>query len=344
MNDKLYDDTTGYLTIKDGLSKRLPASDGLPATVHVFEKPHVDALNAALATGRPLLIRGEPGVGKSQLARAAAVALERVFVHQAVDSRTEPRDLLWSMDEVARLAAAQVAGVFAEGRKQEEVKADLAEERFIQPGALWWALNPITASRRCDPKSPQNAGLCSLAYHSADALKRGTVVLVDELDKADPAVPNAMLDALGQGGFAVPGVGRVHPPKGAALPDGVPGRALPRLIVITTNNVRRLPDAFLRRCLVLHMDLPEKDLAGWLVTRGKAHFDPAHDKVLKEAAARIVNTRRGWKRLEAPPGLAEYLDLVRAVVALGGTAGEQRARIDALQDLVLDKHPRERGG
>lgn len=72
---------------------RLRKIGNLPETAHLFEKEDVDAVNAALASGRPLLVRGEPGTGKSQLARAAAQGLKRAFVWTVIDARTEARDL-----------------------------------------------------------------------------------------------------------------------------------------------------------------------------------------------------------------------------------------------------------
>ena len=87
-----------YLDLPDGALIPLPARGGMPPSVHVIDEGSVLAVNAALATGRPLLVRGEPGTGKSQLARAAAEALGRALVTHAVDARTETRDLLWSVD------------------------------------------------------------------------------------------------------------------------------------------------------------------------------------------------------------------------------------------------------
>ena len=95
-----------YLEIQAGSQVRLQAPPGLPELVHVFDEDSIQAVNAALAARRPLLVRGEPGIGKSQLARAAAKALGRVYVPFVVDARIESRDLLWHFDAVARLAEA----------------------------------------------------------------------------------------------------------------------------------------------------------------------------------------------------------------------------------------------
>src|SRR4051812_49021009 len=97
-----------FISLSAAGAVALPAMGGMPSSVHVIDEESIDAINAALATARPLLVRGEPGTGKSQLARAAAVLLGRAFLAHAVDARTETRDLLWTLDAVARLATAQV--------------------------------------------------------------------------------------------------------------------------------------------------------------------------------------------------------------------------------------------
>ena len=99
-----------FLTAQHGDTVVLAASPTVPEPVHVWDRREIAAVNAALAAKRPLLVRGEPGIGKSQLARAAAKALGRAFVPCVVDSRTESRDLLWHYDAVARLADAQLLG------------------------------------------------------------------------------------------------------------------------------------------------------------------------------------------------------------------------------------------
>ena len=85
---------------------------GLPEQYHLFDPESALAIRAALAARRPLLVRGEPGVGKTQLAAAAANVLKRPLVPKVVDSRTESRDLLWEFDAIMRLADAQIAAAF----------------------------------------------------------------------------------------------------------------------------------------------------------------------------------------------------------------------------------------
>ena len=106
-----------YLTVEDGHTVALQTGcDAQPERVHVFSRREIDAVNAALGAGRPLLVRGEPGVGKTQLAEAVAVQLQRFLLPFVVDARSESRDLLWHLDAVQRLADAQLLGAAGELR------------------------------------------------------------------------------------------------------------------------------------------------------------------------------------------------------------------------------------
>ncbi len=302
--------------------------DGLPPSVHVFEEDDLLAINAALVTTRPLLVRGEPGTGKSQLARAAAVALGRAFVHYTVNANTDTRDLLFQIDAVARLAEAQLLSATRD--VDENVASErLALERFTAPGPVWWALDPRSAAAR---QERAKAPYC-VVPDPARAVDQGVVVLVDEIDKADEAVPNGLLDALGDRRFSVPGR-----QDAVALGDG-----LTPLVVITTNEERALPDAFLRRCWVRHLTLPEDEeaLAAFIVRRGRAHFPDVDEAVLARAAALLVRDRGAVRGQPiAPPGMAEYVDLVRAVRAQHpGNTVDQRALLERIAKFALRKHP-----
>jgi MoxR-like ATPase len=307
-------------------TKPLPlASRGLlKAAVHLFDEESILAVNAALAARRPLLVRGEPGTGKSQLARAAAQALHRLFVSKVVDVHTEARDLLWSFDAVARLAEAQLAG---SARSQEEARVareQLDESRFVAPGPLWWAFNAATARAQAE--------LAGAPLLEGGKPGEGAVLLVDEIDKADAAVPNGLLEALGDGEFPVQGHSNVRM-TGA-----------PPLVIVTTNEERALPDAFLRRCLVRHLALPKdgKELIDLLVKRGKAHFQECADSVLLETANLLAKDRANMiERSLSPPGQAEYLDLLRAVTELATSEEQQLALLKRIAPFALRKHPSE---
>lgn len=318
-----------FLEHRDGDSIPLPARGALAPSVHVIDEDSILAVNAALAAGRPLLVRGEPGTGKSQLARAAAEGLGRAFVSHAVDGRTETRDLLWTVDAVARLAEAQVMGALRQ-IEPDEVKRRIDVAGFVAPGPLWWGFDWLSAREQA-----RRAGAGEPATPEGWQPEHGAVVLVDEIDKADAAIPNGLLDALGHGCFDVPG----RPP--VAL-----DRTRAPLVVITTNEERALPDAFVRRCLVLHLALPEQrdDLIRLLIARGRAHFGACAAAVLQRAAELLAHDREEMRRQDlSPPGLAEYLDLLRAVSGQRRDEAAQLALLERIARFALRKHPPEPG-
>lgn len=300
-----------FLEVESGQTIALSPMLGRRGLRHVFDDVDVRAVNAAIAADRPLLLRGEPGVGKSQLARAAAQVLGRAFVSKVIDARTEPRDLLYYYDAVRRLAAAQVAGVAG-----MDWGASLREENFLSPGALWWAFDWAGAEGlpggASTPWAPEG-------WTPVD----GVVVLLDEMDKADSSVPNGLLEALGEGRFDGP-TGPVM--VGVVAP----------LVVVTTNEERALPNAFLRRCMVHHMQ-PGEPLKDWLIARGRAHFDALDDAVLETAAQMLSEDRSALlARGLVPPGQAEYLDILRVLdrtVAAGGPDRTER-QLDLLEQVA----------
>ncbi|HEY8208866.1 MAG TPA: MoxR family ATPase [Myxococcaceae bacterium] len=306
---------------------------GLPASVHVFDEDSLLAIRAALATGRPLLVRGEPGTGKSQLARAAAEVLGWPFLPHAVDGLTETRDLLWTVDAVARLAEAQVMATLKDAAGPQQVRDLIGIGRFVRPGPLWWAFDwreareQAARSGALEPERPEG-------WTEA----KGAVVLIDEIDKADASVPNGLLDALGHGAFEAPGRGPDRPV--------VMDQACKPLVVITTNEERALPDAFLRRCWVLHLALPEEPeaLERTLVERGRAHFREVDGAVLERAAELLAADRRFFKAQDLyAPGLAEYIDLVDAVQDQGAPPAEQLELLEQLRKFALHKPPPQPG-
>jgi MoxR-like ATPase len=320
-----YTDARGYLHLVPEVDVQLPpcATGGLEVASHVLVMDELVAINAAVAAGRPLLLRGEPGVGKSQLARAAAVALGRAFVHQTVDAQTEAHELLWRLDAVGRLGAAQL---LAHGGD----RASLTIDRFVQPGALWWAFDWPGAKRQADKAGGAVAARAyGVGSAGDDCPDNGVVVLIDEIDKAEASVPNGLLEALAGGAFSPPGC--------AAVVRGTPRP----LVVIATNEERPMPDAFLRRCLVLHLRLPEPhdEVVAHLLRRSRGLLNLVDAPVQREVAGLIAGDRAAQLRTaRVRVGLAEHLDLLRALAELApNDADAQRALLDQMKHLVLYK-------
>ena len=297
------------------------------ATQHQFDESDIWAVQAAMAANRPLLVRGEPGVGKSQLARAAAHTLMRPLLCEVVHARCECHDLLFRFDAVARLAKAQVVQASG-GYKVDDV---LKESRFLVPGVLWWAFDWQSAL--------DQVSQCEIGCDVPKALKdykwtpdKGCVVLIDEIDKADTDVPNALLEALGNGGFHVP-----FSQKRVRMAEQQQAKPL---VIVTTNEERELPAAFVRRCLVLQMRLQREheSTEDALLRRGRAHFPPSKvpDDVCRKAAAQLVKDREDAKKQDLPrPGHAEYLDVLRALSTLYPNGLDSRdEQLKALQRIA----------
>lgn len=280
---------------------------------HRWSPQEVDALQVALVTRRPLLLRGEPGSGKTQLARAAAHELGWALHALTIHPHMEPQEVLYRFDAVERLAWAQHGGDLAV----------LHSNRFYEPGPLWWALDWASARAATLARSP--------AAVFAEQAPAGHVVLIDEIDKADSDLPNSLLELFGERALKLP----CEPGQLSFQSAG----ANPPLILITTNEDRELPAPFMRRCVVLSQEV-EADNAEWLVQhRAKAHFAPpavlVDDKrlplagpVMQAAAELMVAERKAFAELGLKgPGVAEYLDLLHALQALQQQRGWDDARL-----------------
>jgi MoxR-like ATPase len=326
-------------TITEDIS--LPAQDSWPETKHRFDEDSVWAIRSALASKRPLLIRGEAGVGKSQLARAAAHVLKVPFLYYVVNARCECNDLMFTYDAVARLAKAQVVGM---NHNTEDWGQQLAEERFIRPGRLWWAFDWDSARKQAkiscrNPKCEKVQECCPTCAEPSRPNGwepgKGCVVLIDEIDKAESDLPNGLLESLGNTGFQVPLIGKV-----VALPEKVE----PPLVVVTTNEERELPAAFLRRCLVLQMNLgkTEEEQKTFLTERGQVHFTPAQisDSICEMAIQQLLEDRRNAiYQGPAKPGAAEFLDLLRILVDLyPGNTEEQEKVLKSISKFAFRKN------
>lgn len=259
--------------------------DQAPAIGYVYDEELVLAVNIALATGRPLLLRGRPGTGKSSVARNVALHLKRRFYPRTITSRTQARDLLWTVDDVSRLSDAT---------SKDQKVGDRAD--YVKPGVLWWAFAPGTAARPgiADPNEGEHG--------AAEA-----VVLLDEIDKADPDVPNDLLEPLGLYWFR-------------DIRDEIVKASSAPLIILTTNEERDLPKAFLRRCVSHTLPLPSR---GKLRQVAEVRFG-LDDSGLYDDVVQVLAAAEGT---DAEAGvdvsIAEFLDAVSAARDLGIRPGNE---------------------
>ncbi|MFI9206459.1 AAA family ATPase [Streptomyces sp. NPDC053048] len=294
------------------------APDRGDGAVYVISAEIELVVKVARATGRPLLLRGGPGSGKSSLAPYLARENGWRYYEHVVTQRTQPRDLLWTYDSVRRLSDAQLAGV----RSTSSRLVELDDAAYVLPGPLWWALAPESARRRGRSPEHEPDPTCREPFEEINASRRGcpAIVLIDEIDKADPDVPNSLLVPLGSHRFTVTETSTEI--RAEAGPDTGDARFTRNLVVITTNDERELPQAFLRRCVVLA--LPEHDeptlarIAVRHLQQWYGEVRPEHRGIAMALAQELSAVRSQAKQLGLrAPSTAEYLDALRACIVLG---------------------------
>jgi MoxR-like ATPase len=292
--------------VDDRPEKTQDASDLRDGSVYEWSTDLRLATEVALVTGRPLLLKGEPGGGKSSWAAYVARNLDWWYLEFVVSGKTQPQDLLYHFDLLQRLNDAQA----------QQIKPNPA---YVVPGMLWWAINPATAARYQDDDAVAHAN--PFPKINAGRKGNGAVLLIDEIDKADPDVPNGLLVPLGSQTFTVPETGWVV--ESASSSKQSSHRLHSPLVIFTTNGERALPQAFLRRCIVYELGTPDPDL---LVKVATKHFgdkgvlaterlDLATKLAQKFMALRDASRQEGFRL----PGIAEYLDALRACIELGIT-------------------------
>jgi MoxR-like ATPase len=222
------------------------------------------AVNVAVALARPLLVRGEPGTGKTLLAENLASALGLTLIRWHVKSTTKARDGLYVYDTVARLHDSRFGGVDGDVR-------DIA--KYIKLGALGAAL----------------------------AAPSRVVLLIDEIDKADLEFPNDLLHELDAMRFRIDETGK----EIAAIERPI--------VVITSNNEKELPDAFLRRCVFHYIQFPSRELMTEIV---RVHHPDITDRVL-DNALEVFFGLRATARLRKKPSTSELIDWICALKKAG---------------------------
>lgn len=260
------------------------------------------AVDVAMATGRPLLLKGEPGSGKSSLAPYLARNIGARYYEEVVVASSRVEDFLWRFDTIRKLSDAQA-------RRPGESAPDDAS--YVMEGVLWKAFDP-------DRKFGSDQ-------------KPDAVVLIDEIDKADPDVPNGLLVPLGAGQFRAPA--REDP---IAIPQG---RRV--IMVITTNEERQLPSAFLRRCVVASIPQPTKtslaEIARLHIAGPGGDVEPTLSQLFEDLADKLLELRKSVPDRDRPPGVAEYLDAVRACMQLEVDPSSPSAAWDVVEEFTLRK-------
>lgn len=217
------------------------------------------AVNAAVTLERPLLVKGEPGTGKTQLAEEVARALDRPLIQWHVKSTTKAQQGLYEYDAVSRLRDSQLG---------DERVHDIAN--YIVKGKLWEAFTTEPAP----------------------------VLLIDEIDKADIEFPNDLLLELDRMEFHVYETGEVV--RAATRP----------IVIITSNNEKELPDAFLRRCFFHYIRFPDAETMAAIVA---VHFPDLKKRLLKEALGLFFELRE-VKGLKKRPSTSELLDWIKLLM------------------------------
>ena len=227
---------------------------------YVATEDLMTAVNAAVTVGRPLLIKGEPGTGKTLLAAEVAGALNKPLIEWHIKSTTKARQGLYEYDAVSRLRDSQLG----DGKVQ-----DIAN--YIIHGKLWEAFE-------CDQQ---------------------VVLLIDEIDKADIEFPNDLLQELDRMEFYVY--------ETRAL---VQARHRP-VVIITSNNEKELPDAFLRRCFFHYIQFPDHETMERIVN---VHHPEIKKRLLSEALETFFKVRE-VPGLKKKPSTSELLDWIKLLLA-----------------------------
>ena len=216
------------------------------------------AVNASIALEKPLLVKGEPGTGKTELAKQIATSLDLEIIEWSIKSTTKAQQGLYEYDAVSRLRDSQL------GNTVKKV------DKYIKKGKLW------------------------ISFET----KNKSVLLIDEIDKADIEFPNDLLQELDKMEFHVYETGQLVKAKNRPI------------VIITSNNEKELPEAFLRRCFFHYIQFPELETLKKIV---KVHF-PEIKKSLLNSALQTFFEIRETPGLKKKPSTSEALDWIKLLL------------------------------
>jgi MoxR-like ATPase len=240
-----------------------------------------DAVNVALTLGQPLLLTGEPGTGKTQLAASISYELElaQPLIFNTKTTSTA-KDLFYSYDALGHFHDAQF-------RKEE-----LPIEKYITYEALGLAIllamNPTETA-------------AYLPEHLRDTGPLRSVVLIDEIDKAPRDMPNDILNEIERLSFTVKETGQTFTANQTYRP----------ILVLTSNSEKNLPDAFLRRCVFYHIDFPDRETLKTIVQRRLKLSEEFSPQMLENAVRHFESIRE--LALKKRPATAELLSWIRVL-------------------------------
>ena len=229
------------------------------------------AVNAAIALERPLLVKGEPGTGKTELARQVSNALTLEIIEWNIKSTTKAQQGLYEYDAVSRLRDSQLGD-----KKINDIS------NYIKKGKIWNSFES----------------------------KKKSVLLIDEIDKADIEFPNDLLQELDKMEFFVYETGQ-----------SVKANKRP-IVIITSNNEKELPEAFLRRCFFHYIQFPNLDTLKQIV---EVHF-PDIKKSLLDAALKIFFEIRDVPGIKKKPSTSEALDWIKLLLVEDLTPSDLRSK------------------
>ncbi|MDX2480269.1 MAG: MoxR family ATPase [Desulfuromusa sp.] len=286
---------------------------------YVFSDQIAIAIDVAFSTKRPLLVSGDPGCGKSRLAKALARQLKWTYRNKTITSRTTLEDLTHNYDHLRRLHDAHSAGAVSQNLMPEWI--------YNRPGIFWWAFNSDSAVKKGQEQYQKLEGSNEQKEKANDKTldKNKMVILIDEIDKAEPDLPNDLLDLLEYQ--------RIELIDGQIISAE---KNTQTFIIITSNRERSLPKAFVRRCVVLEIKNP--DIAE-LIKIARSHFgDDIEKRLPVEKVAEITVKHRDSKQANLhKPGTSEFIDTLKTCIDLKITPDKKPEEWAQVEALILRK-------